>query len=170
MIVACLRCTEMDSKAKIFCIFLDGGSRVQLNCSFRIIDGNDAIVVTSLTNQLTIGNDAGAAARPRGLKLEWPRIDMGVESETWNALERCWDNFYHDSEIDAATASVLVKHSVMHSLRLIPSLQCDQSMRLWNPWPSSLCEAHSRQHAVDLHYYAECLNLQQFWHWCGLGM
>lgn len=81
------------------------------DCSFRTVDGTDAIVVALLTNhnlthQLATGNDANAAARHKGPKLERPRINMGVESETWNSFERRWDNFCFGSGIDAASAPV----------------------------------------------------------------
>ena len=80
-------------------------------CDFKTMDGSDAIVVALLTNhnlahQLPPTSSTCAATCPKGPKLERPRIDMGVENETWNMFERRWDTFYRGSGIDAATASV----------------------------------------------------------------
>lgn len=80
-------------------------------CDFETIDGSDAVVVALLTNhnlahQLPTGSGTNAATCPKGPKLERPRIDMGVENETWNMFERRWDNFYRGSGIDTTTASL----------------------------------------------------------------
>ena len=91
------------------------------NCDFKTIDGSDAIVVAhvmnhNLVHQLTTSDDANTATRPRDLKLERPRIDMGVENETWNTFERRWDNLYHGSGIEAASASTQLFHCTNEAL------------------------------------------------------
>jgi hypothetical protein len=80
------------------------------DCEFRTIDDSDIVAVALLNNhnlshQLAAGN-AAAAARSKGPKLDRPRIDMGVDGETWNAFERRWDNFRRGSNIDANSAAV----------------------------------------------------------------
>ena len=81
------------------------------NCTYQTSDASDAIAIALLTNhnlahQITTTNDANAAARPRGPKLERPRIDMGVDGETWNTFQRRWDNFRRGSGIDDQSASL----------------------------------------------------------------
>lgn len=76
------------------------------NCGFKTVDGSDAIVVALLTNHNLTHQFTNAGAHPKGPKLERPRIDMGVECETWNAFERRWDNFCRGSGVNAASASV----------------------------------------------------------------
>ena len=82
------------------------------NCGYSTIEGSDAVAVAQLTNhnllhQLT-GNSANAnnSAQLKGPRLERPRIDMGVDCETWNTFERRWDNFLRGSGIDANHAPI----------------------------------------------------------------
>lgn len=95
---------------------------VVLGCSlpgwdFKTIDGSDAVAVALLTNHnLAHQLPTTTATGHRGPKLERPRIDMGVENETWNMLERRWDNFYRGSRIDATTASVQLFHCASEAL------------------------------------------------------
>ena len=82
------------------------------NCGYSTIEGSDAVAVAQLTNhnllhQIT-GNSANAnnSAQLKGPRLERPRIDMGVDCETWNTFERRWDNFLRGSGIDVNHASI----------------------------------------------------------------
>ena len=81
------------------------------SCGYETPDSSDAIAIALLTNhnithQVTAHVAAPATPRPRGPRLERPRIDMGVECETWNSFERRWDNFCRGSGIDAAAESM----------------------------------------------------------------
>ena len=81
------------------------------DCSFRTDEAVDVVAVALLNNhnlahQLAAPSDANNAARPRGPKLDRPRINMGVDGETWNAFERRWDNFLRGSGITDTTASL----------------------------------------------------------------
>ena len=81
------------------------------NCPFQTDEVADAVAVALLNNHnlvhtLAATQDATGPARPTGPKLDRPRIDMGVDSETWNAFERRWDNFRRGSGINDTSASL----------------------------------------------------------------
>ena len=91
------------------------------DCPFRTGEVAETVAVALLNNHnlahtLTATNDANAAARPKGPKLDRPRIDMGVDGETWNTFERRWDNFRRGSGIDNASASLQLFQCATDSL------------------------------------------------------
>ena len=91
------------------------------NCPFQTDEVADAVAVALLNNHnlmhtLATTQDATAPACPTGPKLDRPRIDMGVDSETWNAFERRWDNFRRGSGINDTSASLQLFQCAADSL------------------------------------------------------
>ena len=91
------------------------------NCPFQTGEVSDTVAVALLNNHnlahtLPASNDANAIPRTKGPKLERPRIDMGVDSETWNTFERRWDNFRRGSGIGDESASLQLFQCAADSL------------------------------------------------------
>ncbi len=79
------------------------------DCTIETNESSEALLIAIIGNHNLAhqpAQNAGAASINRGPKLERPRIEMGVDSETWNAFERRWINFSRGCGIDAASASL----------------------------------------------------------------
>ena len=72
-------------------------------CSYTTPDVDAAVVVALL--QIHAVSHQPTAAPPPGPKLTRPRIDVGVDQETWNTFVRRWEAFRIGSYINDATAS-----------------------------------------------------------------
>ena len=84
------------------------------DCDFDTGDVSEAIAVVSLHIHAMIHQ--GGNALFRGPKLECPRIDMGVETETWNSFVRRWEAFREGSHIDDASAPRQLLHCATDNL------------------------------------------------------
>ena len=71
-------------------------------CGYSTDDASEAIAIATLNIHAL--SHQSHATRPSGPKLERPRIDIGIETETWNNFTRRWDTFYHGSNIDDRSA------------------------------------------------------------------
>ena len=81
------------------------------NCTFTTDDVSEALAIALLSNHNlahcnlvpTIADAAPAPTAPRGPKLEWPKVDVGVTIEEWNVFTRRWEVFKSGSGIDDAS-------------------------------------------------------------------
>ena len=81
------------------------------DCTFTTDDVSEALAIALLSNHNlahcnlvpTIADAAPAPTAPRGPKLEWPKVDVGVTIEEWNVFTRRWEVFKSGSGIDDAS-------------------------------------------------------------------
>ena len=90
------------------------------DCSY-ITDEVEPIVAAALLNihviqHQTASTPASSTPQPRGPKLERPRVDLGIDEETWNTFIRRWDTFRLGSDIDDTSAPRQLFHCTSEAL------------------------------------------------------
>lgn len=78
------------------------------------------MAVALLTNHnlahQVVTNEANASGRQRGPKLDRPKVDVGIDSESWNMFVRRWETFAVGSDLDDASAPIQLLHCAGETL------------------------------------------------------
>ena len=74
-------------------------------CSYVTVDGSEVIACALLAAHTPAHVTIASAPMTSGLKLDRPKIDIGVTLEQWNMFERRWDVFVTGSGINPTHSS-----------------------------------------------------------------